>query len=290
MRVIYVVGAGRSGSTLLDHLLGLTHDVSSTGELHRLTIDPHIRQCSCGDPLQRCPRWGPVLAEARGDGPQLATTVATWTTRDLIVEALAARGVLSRGTFARWRDDGVARAAAGTARIAEVLTRREGTAGIVDSTKSVSRLLYLAAEPALHATYAVHLVRDPRAVAASLRRRKGLPLGDGALKWRREVRRAELLPRLVGIEHVTVRYEDLCRDPVGTCQRLMAALGLSALQRSGPPSAGTGQHLIPGSPSAFGGFDGVVLDERWKDELEPSERTQVAGLVRHEMRRLGYSG
>ena len=60
--VLFIAGFGRSGSTLLDRLLGSTPGVHSGGELaaiwtHGLVDD---RLCSCGAPFSGCPFWRAV--------------------------------------------------------------------------------------------------------------------------------------------------------------------------------------------------------------------------------------
>lgn len=53
-RLLYIVGDGHSGSSLLDVLLGATPDVPSTGEVHRLSLDSRARSCPCGRVVAEC--------------------------------------------------------------------------------------------------------------------------------------------------------------------------------------------------------------------------------------------
>ena len=58
MKVIYIVGDSRNGSTLLQHLLALQEGVMAVGEvrrLHEFAKDDAI--CACGQTLSRCPFW-----------------------------------------------------------------------------------------------------------------------------------------------------------------------------------------------------------------------------------------
>ena len=63
LRVVYVLGTGRCGSTLLDLMLGLAPDGQSTGELWTLArpIAREEAPCSCGAPASSCPFWSGVL-------------------------------------------------------------------------------------------------------------------------------------------------------------------------------------------------------------------------------------
>src|SRR5436190_1536245 len=61
VRLVYVASIGRSGSTLLELLLGAHEDIATVGELH---LWPHELRpggrhlpCGCGLPIEACPFW-----------------------------------------------------------------------------------------------------------------------------------------------------------------------------------------------------------------------------------------
>lgn len=65
LQIIYVLGSGRSGTTLLDIILGSNPKVLSSGELAYLSArasDPS-QPCSCGIPLDSCPIWSGTVNE-----------------------------------------------------------------------------------------------------------------------------------------------------------------------------------------------------------------------------------
>src|ERR1041384_6184892 len=59
LRLGYISGVARSGSTVLDSVLGNHPLIQSVGELARLVSDGWINNfyCSCGKPSQECPFW-----------------------------------------------------------------------------------------------------------------------------------------------------------------------------------------------------------------------------------------
>ena len=64
-KVTYILGAGRSGSTVLERLLSSAPGVVGTGEiatLWRRTLS--ALTCSCGAPAPDCPFWVDVRAKA----------------------------------------------------------------------------------------------------------------------------------------------------------------------------------------------------------------------------------
>src|SRR5436190_19873838 len=64
VRVMYVMGHGWSGSTILGNLLGELDGFFHAGELRRLWGEalPSGAPCGCGKPVRTCPVWSRVLA------------------------------------------------------------------------------------------------------------------------------------------------------------------------------------------------------------------------------------
>jgi len=58
-KVIYIVGEGRSGSTLLERILGQHPDIFATGELQYIWNRSFIENqlCSCGKAFYDCEVW-----------------------------------------------------------------------------------------------------------------------------------------------------------------------------------------------------------------------------------------
>ena len=60
INIIYVLSQGRSGSTVLDLILGNYKNNVSLGELHNLYWDIHEDNiCSCGNKILNC-SFGPI--------------------------------------------------------------------------------------------------------------------------------------------------------------------------------------------------------------------------------------
>jgi len=57
LKVLYVIGWDRSGSTLLDNLLGGVDGFFSSVELHKIWQEglTEGRKCGCGRPVAACP-------------------------------------------------------------------------------------------------------------------------------------------------------------------------------------------------------------------------------------------
>ena len=61
-KVYYIAGAGRSGSTMLDAVLGNCDDFFSCGELINFTVNglEKLEYCSCGVKVPNCEFWSKV--------------------------------------------------------------------------------------------------------------------------------------------------------------------------------------------------------------------------------------
>ena len=63
-KITYILGAGRSGSTVLERLLSSAPDVVGVGEVATLWRQPlSDLTCSCGAPAPECAFWTDVRAK-----------------------------------------------------------------------------------------------------------------------------------------------------------------------------------------------------------------------------------
>lgn len=148
----------------------------------------------------------------------------------------------------------------------------------------------------------IHMLRDPRAVYVSEVNRRGqdhaaipyrylvrLPLAlklfaavQTALAWYESVRLAERYSRLFGRRYVTVRFEDLVADPETVLRGLCQAIGI----RYDP--AMLDQRVVSrGFAIGRSGFDPTAA-ERWRAMIEPWVATPYRLLFGRRLQALGY--
>ena len=65
LSIIYISGEGRSGSTLLDRILGTLEGVSSFNEIYELWKHGFLEdgKCACGKEIKVCSFWAKVSDE-----------------------------------------------------------------------------------------------------------------------------------------------------------------------------------------------------------------------------------
>jgi hypothetical protein len=303
--VLYVGGAGRSGSTLLDRMLGELPGFAAVGELRYLWREGLIdnRLCGCGNRFHECAFWSMVGRHAFGgwDGPfadrlvGLERSVARQRHLPLLYEPAVSRryrtrleaftSVLSRLYMS----------------IAEIAPARV----VVDSTKDPAYGFLLRQVPGIDLRI-VHLVRDSRGVAFSWSKRvptRDYPdrdtymhrfgAGTVGLRWDIYNSLIELLGR-TGPKEIRVRYEDLIEAP-------RRELGRIADLVEAPPDpasmnfVGDGKvifgvhHIAAGNPMrAQAGALPLRRDEAWRTRMAPGPRRVVSAITWPLLRRYGY--
>ncbi|MET0577939.1 MAG: sulfotransferase [Ilumatobacteraceae bacterium] len=203
---LFLVGCGRSGTTLLRAMCDAHPELAVPPESHVLvTLAP--RGADAFDPIDGGSLAGCLAADERFGLWGLDAT----TLRDVIGPAPADYPTAIRAVFRAWTEDH----AGGQARYAD---------------KTPVYVLHIArlAELFPEAVF-VHLVRDGRDVAASF-----LELGwadtieDAALHWKLRVTRGRRAGRrLAPGRYVEVHYEDLVGEPERTLRTICAAAGLA---------------------------------------------------------------
>jgi len=301
LRILYVLGYGRSGSTVLDAVLGSLPGVVGTGELAR--FDPgagpaagSAERCACGEGESSCPFWSAVAARWRAAGHD----PAAYARARARVERAARLPLSLALRSARPAPGAWARP---TAALFAAVAAESGARVVVDSSKQPARALALARTPGLD-VFLLHLVRDGRGVAYSLGQR--LP-ADGRGVQRelppRSVTRTALAWRLVNAlasrvraratpqRAMLLRYEDYLADLPGALAPLAPFLGLApddlrarlTATDSFPPG-----HAIAGNRVRMNGAIRLRADTAWHEGLGAKERARVWRVAGGLLTELGY--
>ena len=289
MKVLYILGYGRSGSTLLGNLLGEVPGIFSAGELHWFWQRALRQRCGCGELVPECPVWSSVLESGFGyPGPDAPDPAAIWALQrgELRVphvwRILAMRHGISRPSLAEY--------AARLARLYEATLEVTEADVVVDSSKLPSTAALLQLMPAVD-PYFVHLVRDPRAVAFSWQRRRkrqGVDWDEESVRhgpghtiarWMTYNTAAEVIRRRSRDRFILVRYEDFVREPRATLQRILGWMGRdqSSVPFIDERRAELGvNHNVVGNPSRFKtGVVEIKEDAQWVDGLASWQRRAV---------------
>jgi hypothetical protein len=298
-RLVFVMGSLRSGTTLLSTLMGSLPDVLNAGELRLLwkQLDEGVWLCGCGTPISDCDFWKDVVAASGLSVPEMATLSREYQQSRLRVRRLR--------QFARETTVGPLDTEYGNAMqsLVDGLRSVSGRGIILDSSKvapdAVAYHRFTNEDVA-----AVHVVRDPRAVAHSMSRRKTHPMRDGMTRpmvrmsarksvsfWITMNLGADIAAAALPVA-TRVRYEAACEDPAGTVGTLARFIGASMpddVFNSDGEFLRRPEHTVAGNPNRFTtGRERVRLDDRWRSEMPRWTAAAIAASTWPLMRRYGY--
>ena len=302
--VLFIGGAGRSGSTLLDRMLGQIPGFLSTGELREVWNRGVIENldCGCGRPFRDCPFWTAVGDEAFGgwsrvDAEEMRALGARIDRPGLVPLILAPAAAPGyRGSLDRYTET--------LAHLYRAIRGVGSARAAVDSSKSPSTAFLLRRIPAIDLRV-VHLIRDVRGVAYSwtkLVRRPDARERELYMHQYHPVRmaarwlyRCALMDLLGTLQpQIAVHYEDMVRDAGGTLLRIASGLGLSATPESLRfVSNGTvtlrPNHTVMGNPIRLHvGPLPLRLDEEWRTAMPSLHRRLVTAVGWPMLMRYGY--
>lgn len=225
MKIVYIVGAGHSGTTIFDLLVGANEDCFSCGELLNM-LDGYREKgyCSCNVELCQCEFWSQVVKNWKN--------ITKLSEKDITEFAKMDRIYSHPKKLRAWLSAILPRYTTQHRRYLKILQELvnqvfivSGVNVICDSSKSPVRLMQLikAIECEIQA---IHLVKEPYSVIASMLRKnnssdntkyknksfKSNPIRT-AIWWTVINIMAEVAIRVKNLEYSRVRYEELVTSP-----------------------------------------------------------------------------
>jgi hypothetical protein len=291
MKVLCITGWCRNGSTIIGNILNEIPGFFHAGEIAFLWKNSAGKGannlCGCGTPLTECPVWQPILPPGPALGEFADAVIAR---QRACVRTRFTWRVLARKPNEALREH--AELMAGTY---HTIARRTGAEVIVDTTKIPGEAALL---PLLDGVtpYFVHLVRDPRAVAASWREPKqyiwAMPSWKSTAYWVGFNLACEAITRRYPDSSLFLRHEDFIADPAGTVDLL---LKLCDADPSANPLQGREielhtNHTVTGNPDRFRtGWTTVRdRDDAWRTGLGRRAKLAATALSLPLSKRYGY--
>jgi hypothetical protein len=283
------------GATMFSALLSNHSQICSAGDGNPRPKGDYRFPCTCRRKIDECDFWIGLreLSERSGgmwNGAWFPTTprivAASPRASLLAAKALTAvayatgREVMSMaapGAALRFTD--MVRAYAGHC------ARYHRKSVFLDGEKSFSKYCSLQA-CGFPVDGVVHLIRDPRAFAASAKKR-GTDVASASRLWVKLHRRLADMASWRGRTPVhRIRYEDLVAEPDRALASLLAFMGLGQEHLTRPPEPGS-QHLIGNN---IRGFDGIPRQkgDGWQGALTDGEADAVVHRCGALMQAFGY--
>lgn len=231
---LYIIGLGRSGSTVLNAYLSRYPEAVAlgeiAGEMPRQELRPtEGRECTCGQTLGECPFWSSV--------PRTATDLEGWY-----------NDVLNSPTLKQYNV-------------------------VIDASKTIEgfRAGSKVAKALGYDVCAVYLMKEPGAWAYSMRRTDNAPLIIGDLlnfkRWAQQKRRFARALRESGIPYTTLSYKDFCVAPDRVSEAIMSECGLASF--SNWKTAPSSTHITGGSRVRHDAsrLNTISFDSNWKQDI-----------------------
>jgi len=254
LRVLYVLGSGHCGSTLLNLCLDKHPEIAGLGELGSVPADNQL-------PLDH-PLWQSAAAhfeEATGKVlAEMSFTSPRYSTRALLRKPAAPKA---------WQDSNMAALSA--------IAQASEASWLADSSKFWQRLWALRATGGI-SVKVLYLVRDSRGVMNSYHRKDG--------HWTRGYRRMMKLDiiawflrniRIGRKDWLTLNYEDFAREPEKALHRVCAFLDLTydpgMCQPDPSRYSGVGGNRLRWSP-----VEKISLNESWRHQMARKTRLIVS--------------
>ena len=300
IKVLYIAGFERSGSTVVNRTFGQIDRFVAWGELRDIWQHAILenRLCSCGTPFHNCETWKKILHQGFGginqiDALQLNSSLQK--TRRYI----AFKKTLS---IPKKIPLDVQFYFANLSKLYAAIQAVTNCRVIVDSTKASwygAALKYL---PNLE-VYTLHLTRDPRGVCHSLHRRKmeGEPECawynpvHASISWSLKNSAVESFLGSPQDRYLRMKFEDFVSHPQRSLEAVLKMLDENDVDLSFVQDKSVQMkidHIFTGSPSSRSKSGNVKLriDERWKRDMSEFDKTIITYLASGLMRKYEYVG
>jgi hypothetical protein len=295
LKVLYIGGYGRSGSTILHDVLARVDGFIGVGEVNRIWDLGLVenRPCGCGVPFKDCEFWKIVMDKAFGGIDQIDTgSLVYWRNSSrtrCLASTILPSGNSQLNTFREHLD-----------KLYESIQSVTGSRVIVDNSKSLAYARLLSRLSPIE-LYMIHVIRDPRGVVQSLlerneRRRVSMLRRYNSVRnsivWDTVNVATEMLCTASSIEHRVVRYEDFVCRPREALREIFDLIqeNVSDLPLIGLNEASIGiTHSVTGRNRFQARRVELRPDEEWKAQMNFVNKAVVNLLTWPLRARYGYT-
>jgi hypothetical protein len=276
INLIYIASNGRSGSTLLDMLIGKHNKCCTLGEFQILPIDlkHNTQPCGCGESVKECIFWSDIYLENK-----------------VILDS----GSISRfryfgaGKVLRWKElkDIFSNKKSKNYEIEQYgqenyivldavmnkINKRKKINFLVDASKDPYRLSWLAQSGFFNISV-LHIIKQPEAFVHSMQKQEKSKLKKLKITFRMSIRwilensiiKKVCRKYISDDNYLKIRYEDLAQHTQPELKRIFSELGLQYDFDILQDGFFHENHAISGNQMRFK-TSTIKLDEKWKFQL-----------------------
>ncbi len=292
IKVLYIASYGRSGTTLLERLLGQVNDLFPAGEL-RYIWERSIKEnqlCGCNKTFKDCEVWQRIIKNAFSNPKKIYKDIDKIIKLQYSMDRIRCIVSLKLGRF----NDNLKTFC--QEYVYPLYSSILGTTDkkiIIDSSKFPS-YLYILSKCDFIDLHVIHMIRDSRAVAYSWGRKKLKPeitnkinymprysLIKSSINWITFNLLILRIGKRIGPDkYIQVRYEDMVKDPETALQSILKSLNiknsLSFLNDKNYVNL-PAYHSVSGNPMRFKtGSIKLQIDDEWKRKMPAKDKLLVS--------------
>ena len=268
------MGYGRSGSTLLDIILGDNKHIVTTGALdnYHIWVNKNLK-CACDKKIRECEYWGLVYKDTKFSDDDIKLV------REM--DSFRSFFTVNRKKF----HQNVKKYIRLNNTLLKSITTHFRKNVIVDSSKTTLDCIY---RPIMFLKYCnvdlkpIFLIRNPRGVVWSAMKKHGSPERDKKdtmffrflrtlISWNLTNLLTILITKVFLKEFLFIKYEDFCKNPINELLRIKKFTKseidnvANKITNQYPIDIG---HNIGGNRLRFAkSIDSIQLDESWKENM-----------------------
>ena len=293
-KIIYIVGGGHSGSTLLSLLIGSSDNVFSLGEVYYFNSyndpvsDPELfsvfkNQCTCGEIFGECEFWSKV--NKMFDKPVTITRkISIFEFVKTIWNMISPFKDLFQFKLANGDDKYFFNAIETV-----VMDFNKKCDYLIDSSKDPRRLARLKELVGVENIFVIHLIRDGRGYVASYNsknkpraREWGLKVENffiTGVKWMAINIITRMYLKKYQFQAIQISYDLFCRNPQNYINVLNERLNLNISKQYIKKINNSVYHDIHGNWMRHKKIKAIQYDGSWKKDLSLSKRIVLTALL-----------
>lgn len=266
--IVYILGTGHSGTTLLDLLLNAHSNVTGLGEVEkigaRIARGPH---CGCGASFAKCPFWGDIFNN-KELSQFLDAQIQHITQGNPSFFFSKENFSFIKKNFKSQLDLTPEKYVTFMEQIYDYAFHKSDSTLLVDSTKNPHLVEAMHRYSDKYDIKVIHLVRDVRGVTWSYMKKYG-SCYEPIRRWLGSQCKITFLCFKLGLKKHTCTYENLSRSPESAMQDTMHFIGL-------PFEVGqlnywnTETHYPGGNFKMLQEKKQITIDEQWRNEMPKS--------------------
>lgn len=287
IKLVLLIGSGRSGSTLIDLIVNMHPKVVGLGELSNWNTKVFEEYCACGDIVKSCPFWSKVISKVGWSENDFKDFREYKYQFDTPKKGYVFK--INEHTQSPNFDKFLSKSNEIFSAISEV----SDDSILFDSSKSPQRAFNLSKSDLLDVKI-IHLMRDPRGVMWSFKKSfkkdlkaglqrdmKGTSLLKSLYSWIAINSRAFSTVKSANVPTLSVNYEAFCANPDHEINRILEFV-LGEKPKTGidlSESMATESHVIAGNRLRMKKDIVIKPDFDWKNNLNFFQKAFIYSLT-----------